>query len=151
MVDQENTITFSHIGHENVVISIETSTQSIEEFFSIKPNWKKDMLFRLSAGIYHQPPFYRELRDRTGAINPRVKAQKSIHFVLDNEYSFLLWNRSFALKGDVYYKNLENINPYTLEDVRIRYAASNNSKAYTYGAEVRMNGHLFPERSHGSA
>lgn len=112
--------------------------------FSIKPNWKKDILFRLSAGIYHQPPLYRELRDRTGAINPRVKAQRSIHFVLGNEYSFLLWNRPFTLKGAIYYKNLENINPYTLEDVRIRYAANNNAKAYAYGAEVRMNGAFVP-------
>ncbi|HTF28817.1 MAG TPA: hypothetical protein VK625_08240, partial [Flavitalea sp.] len=25
-------------------------------------SWKKDAIFRLAAGIYDQPPFYRELR-----------------------------------------------------------------------------------------
>lgn len=112
--------------------------------FAIKPDWEKDMLFRISAGVYHQPPFYRELRDNTGTINPNVKAQQSIHFVAGNEYSFKLWERPFTLNSEVYYKNLTNVNPYTIEDVRIRYAADNNAKAYVYGAEMRMHGAFVP-------
>ncbi|MDF4222992.1 carboxypeptidase-like regulatory domain-containing protein [Maribacter sp. M208] len=112
--------------------------------FSIKPNWRKDMLFRLSTGIYHQPPFYRELRDNTGTIQPKVKAQKAFHVVAGNEYSFLLWDRPFTLINEAYYKKLENMNAYTLEDVRIRYAANNDAEAYVYGAEVRLNGAFVP-------
>lgn len=112
--------------------------------FAIKPEWDKDMLFRISAGVYHQPPFYRELRDNTGTIHPTVKAQKAFHLVAGNEYSFLLWDRPFTLISEVYYKKLENVNPYTLEDVRIRYAANNEAEAYVYGAEVRMNGAFVP-------
>ncbi|PCJ98302.1 MAG: TonB-dependent receptor [Flavobacteriaceae bacterium] len=112
--------------------------------FTIKPSWEKDMLFRFSTGAYHQPPFYRELRDITGAVIPNVKAQKSVHFVLGNEYSFILWDRPFKLISETYYKKLSNVNPYTLEDVRIRYAANNNAKAYVYGAEVRLNGAFVP-------
>ncbi|MFS4456614.1 carboxypeptidase-like regulatory domain-containing protein [Maribacter sp. 2304DJ31-5] len=112
--------------------------------FAIKPNWKKDMLFRASAGLYHQPPFYRELRDSTGTVRPNVKAQKSIHVVIGNEYSFLLWERPFTLISELYYKNLRQVNPYTLEDVRIRYAANNTAKAYAYGAELRMHGAFVP-------
>ncbi|NJB72354.1 hypothetical protein GGR42_002845 [Saonia flava] len=112
--------------------------------FSIKPNWGKDMLFRFSMGMYHQPPFYRELRDINGIIQPSVKAQKSIHLVLGNEYSFLLWDRPFKLISEVYYKKLNNVNPYTLEDVRIRYTANNNAKAYVHGAEMRLNGAFVP-------
>ncbi len=111
---------------------------------AIKPNWKRDMLFRFSTGIYHQPPFYRELRGETGHINSKVKAQKATHFVLGNEYSFQLWNRPFTLISEAYYKNLQNVNTYTIEDVRIRYVANNNSKAYVYGAEIRMNGAFVP-------
>jgi len=112
--------------------------------FAIKPKWKKDMLFRFSTGLYFQPPFYRELRDASGTVRPNVKAQKSFHFVLGNEYSFLLWERPFTLIGETYYKKLENVNPYTLEDVRIRYAANNDAKAYVYGAELRLNGAFVP-------
>lgn len=107
---------------------------------TMKPKWEMDMLFRLSGGLYHQPPFYRELRDSTGAVRPGVKAQQSLHLVLGNDYSFNLWDRPFTLNSEIYYKELTNVNPYTLENVRIRYRASNNAKAYAYGLDVRMEG-----------
>ncbi|MEP3209359.1 MAG: TonB-dependent receptor [Maribacter sp.] len=112
--------------------------------FAIKPNWDRDMVFRASAGVYHQPPFYRELRDITGTIQPDVKAQQAIHFVLGNEYSFNLWNRPFTLSTEAYYKKLNNVNTYTIEDVRIRYFANNDAKAYVYGGELRLNGAFVP-------
>lgn len=112
--------------------------------FSIKPNWDLDMLFTLSGGLYQQPPLYRELRDGEGTVHTNVKAQKSAHTVLGNEYSFILWNRPFTLNSEVYFKKLNNVNPYTLEDVRIRYAAANNATAYAMGGEVRMNGAFVP-------
>lgn len=107
---------------------------------SMKPNWEMDMLFRLSGGLYHQPPFYRELRDSTGTVQPNVKAQQSIHIVLGNDYSFDLWDRPFTLNSELYYKKLTDVNPYSLENVRIRYRASNNAEAYAYGVDVRMAG-----------
>ncbi|GAL71034.1 TonB-dependent receptor [Jejuia pallidilutea] len=112
--------------------------------FAIKPNWKKDMLFRAAAGLYYQPPFYRELRDSTGTVQPNVKAQKSFHLVLGNDYSFKMWDRPFKLTSEVYYKNLTDVNPYTLENVRIRYRANNNAKAYAYGLDMRLNGEFVP-------
>lgn len=111
---------------------------------ALKPDWKQDMLFRISGGIYHQPPFYREMRDSTGTVRSDVKAQKSIHIVLGHEYSFMLWERPFTMIGETYYKKLDNVNPYTLEDVRIRYSANNNATAYAYGAEFRLNGAFVP-------
>jgi hypothetical protein len=111
---------------------------------AIKPDWKRDMLFRFSMGVYQQPPFYRELRDVNGTIQPNVKAQRATHFVLGSEYSFSLWERPFNLTGEAYYKVLDNVNPYTLEDVRIRYAANNAANAYVYGAELRLNGAFVP-------
>ena len=106
----------------------------------IKPDWEKDMIFKLSGGVYHQPPFYRELRDYNGEINYDVKAQKSIQLVASNEYSYMLWNRPFKLTSELYYKNMSNVNPYTVDNVRIRYLANNNANAYAYGLDVRLNG-----------
>jgi hypothetical protein len=111
---------------------------------AIKPDWNKDMLFRLSGGMYYQPPFYRELRDNDGVVNNDVKAQQSIHLVIANEYSFKMWDRPFKLISEAYYKKLNNVNPYTIENVRIRYAAANNSEAYAYGLDVRLNGEFVP-------
>ena len=111
---------------------------------ALKPEWDMDMLFRISGGLYHQPPFYRELRDSTGIVRPRVKAQQSIHIVLGNDYSFDLWGRPFTLNSEAYYKKLTDVNPYTLENVRIRYRATNNAEAYAYGLDLRMAGEFVP-------
>ncbi|RZV65558.1 MAG: TonB-dependent receptor [Flavobacteriaceae bacterium] len=112
--------------------------------FAIKPEWDKDMLFRIAGGLYYQPPFYRELRDSLGTVQPNVKAQKSIHVVLGNEYSFNIWERPFKLVSEAYYKKLTDVNPYTIENVRIRYRARNNAEAYAYGLDLRLNGEFVP-------
>jgi len=112
--------------------------------FTIKPDWERDMLFRIAGGLYHQPPFYRELRNSLGAVNTDVKAQQSIHIVLANDYSFKLWERPFKLVSEAYYKKLDDVNTYTLENVRIRYKADNDAVAYAYGLDVRMNGEFVP-------
>jgi hypothetical protein len=99
--------------------------------FALKPDWEADMVFRISGGLYHQPPFYRELRDAAGQVQPNIKAQQSIHFVLGNDYSFKMWDRPFKLVSELYYKSLSDVNTYTIDNVRIRYAASNVAKACT--------------------
>lgn len=126
---------------------IETTTQTVfspRAQVALKPDWEADMLFRLSGGFYHQPPFYRELRDSTGTVIPNVKAQQSIHIVLGNDYSFKMWERAFILNSELYYKSLSDVNPYTLENVRIRYRAANNAKAYAYGLDLRLTGEFVP-------
>ncbi|NVK09254.1 MAG: TonB-dependent receptor [Tenacibaculum sp.] len=112
--------------------------------FAIKPDWESDMLFRISGGWYSQPPFYKELRDYDGQVHPEVKAQKSIHLVAGNEYSFNLWERPFKLVTELYYKDLSNVNAYSVDNVRIRYRADNVTDAYAYGLDVRLNGEFVP-------
>lgn len=111
---------------------------------ALKPDWEKDMLFRISGGYYYQPPFYRELRDSLGAVNANVKAQRSIHFVVGNDYSFKLWNRPFKLVTEAYYKSLTDINPFTISNVQIRYRAKNNAKGFATGFDARLNGEFVP-------
>lgn len=112
--------------------------------FSIKPNSQKDLLFRASAGWYSQPPSYRELRDSNGKINIDLKAQKSIHFVTGLDYSFEMWQRPFKLTTELYYKNLTNVNSYTIDNVRIRYRADNDATAFAQGFDLRLNGEFVP-------
>ncbi|APT21517.1 TonB-dependent receptor [Flavobacterium columnare] len=112
--------------------------------FAIKPNWRTDMLFRISGGWYHQPPFYRELRDSLGEVKPNIKAQESTHIVLGHDFSFKMWKRPFKLVTELYYKDMNNVNPYTIDNVRIRYKAINNAEAYAKGIDVRMNGEFIP-------
>ena len=112
--------------------------------FILKPNWQKEMIFRFSVGVYNQPPFYRELRANDGSVNPNVKDQKSIHFVLGHDYSFKMWERPFKLVSEAYYKTMNDVNTYTIDNVRIRYRANNDATAYVYGIDGRLNGEFVP-------
>ncbi|MBP6040012.1 MAG: carboxypeptidase-like regulatory domain-containing protein [Flavobacterium sp.] len=112
--------------------------------FAFKPDWDKDILFRLSGGLYHQPPFYRELRDYNGVVQTNVKAQQSFHLVLSSDYSFKMWTRPFKLVSEAYYKNITDVNTYTIDNVRIRYRANNEATAYAYGFDARLNGEFVP-------
>ncbi|WP_310560790.1 TonB-dependent receptor [Flavobacterium sp.] len=131
------------ISGDNITSSTQI-TFSPRAQFSLKPKWEKDMFFRLSGGLYHQPPSYRELRNAKGEVQPDVKAQQSIHIVLSNDYSFKMWNRPFKMVSELYYKSLTDVNPYTLDNVRVRYAAANNAKAYAQGFDFRLNGEFVP-------
>jgi hypothetical protein len=84
------------------------------------------------------------LRDSQGLVQPNVKAQQSFHLVLANDYSFKMWERPFKLVSEIYYKSMTDINPYTIDNVRIRYAASNNAVAFAQGLDVRMHGEFVP-------
>ncbi len=108
--------------------------------FSYKPNWKKDYLFRFSTGLYGQPPFYKELRDLNGVLNPDIKAQNSIHFVMGMDHNFRAWGRPFKLLAEAYYKHLYNLIPYEVDIVRIDYYATNNARGYAYGIDTKVNG-----------
>lgn len=112
--------------------------------FSYKPEWEKDILFRFSTGLYYQSPFYKELRDLKGNILNMVKSQKSIHFVAGLDWNLRLWNRPFLFVTEMYYKHLEDLIPYKIDNVRIRYLPHLSSKGYATGIDFKINGEFVP-------
>jgi hypothetical protein len=107
---------------------------------SYKPNWEKDFMFRLSTGIYHQPPFFKELRKPDGNLNYDIKAQSSVHVVLGSDYQFQAWKRPFKLMTELYYKYMYNLIPYDVDNVRIRYYGENLAHGYAVGFDLKLNG-----------
>jgi hypothetical protein len=105
-----------------------------------RPKGNKFLKLRAATGVYYQPPFYRELRGLDGKINTDVKAQRSIHFIVGGDYQFLSWGREFKLTAEAYYKKMSNLNPYKLENTRLRYLARNNADGYATGLDLRVNG-----------
>ncbi len=114
------------------------------------PGWRKvvapgdtvqrDYSFWFATGLYYQPPFYRELRNFQGVLNPEVRAQKSIHYIIGMDRQFQIWQRPFKFTTELYYKALSDLNPYVLDNVRIRYFANNNAKGYATGIDMKLNG-----------
>ncbi len=105
-----------------------------------KPNWKRNWIFRASYGYYYQPVLFREMLNLQGQINPDIKAQESIHYVLSGDVNFKMWKRPFKFISAAYYKQMKNLIPYDVDNVLIRYYGTNNSQGYATGLDFRLNG-----------
>ena len=140
------------IGNFTINAGTRASYWSFNEEFLLSPRlnlafiplWEKDIVFRAATGIYYQSPFYRELRNLEGELNPNIESQKSTHFVLGSDYLFYSWGRPFKLISEVYYKDLQNLIPYKVDNVRIQYLAENNSNGYATGIDLKINGEFVP-------
>lgn len=114
------------------------------------PQWKKQvndttvvnksMTLRLGGGVYYQVPFYRELRNIDGQIDNSIEAQRSIHLVGGIDYPLFIWGRPFVFKSELYYKWMDNLIPYELDNIRIRYYGENNAKGFVRGIDFKING-----------
>jgi hypothetical protein len=107
---------------------------------TINPFWVRPVSFHLAAGLYYQPPFYRELIDPEGILYRDIQAQESIHFVLGSDYHFNAWDRPFKLSAELYYKYLAHLIPYKTEDVAIQYLPQFHARGYAVGIEFKING-----------
>ena len=115
------------------------------------PAWDKDFVFRLAGGIYYQAPFYKEIRDTvlvggisTVVLNHDIRAPKSTQTILGTDYHFTLWERPFKLTGEAYYKKMDDLIPYTVDNVRIRYEGVNHGEAQTLGCDFKLFGEFIP-------
>ncbi len=108
--------------------------------FTWTPDWKKRWNFRLATGFYHQPPFYKELKNLNGEINPNVVAQKSFQVLAGADFLFTVADRPFKLTSSIYYKSLSDLVPYEVENVRIRYLSDQVADGYAAGIDFKING-----------
>ena len=116
------------------------------------PNFDQNLTFRAATGIYYQSPFYKELRttvqDAAGndiiELNKDIKSQRSIHFILGGDYTFRAADRNFKVSADFYYKKLDDLIPYTVDNVKIRYYGENCAKGHAMGIDVKFFGEFVP-------
>jgi len=104
------------------------------------PGKNKNLSYFASAGYYYQPPFYKEFRGDDGKLNKYILAQKSVHFIIGSDFLFTAWARPFKLKTEIYYKHLDNLVPYKIDNVRIQYDGRNRSQGYSTGIEFKLSG-----------
>lgn len=115
------------------------------------PKFNDNMTLRLATGVYYQVPFFKELRDTvttegitTVALNKEIKSQRSIHFVLGCDYNFRMLDRPFKFTAEAYYKKLDNIIPYNVDNVRIVYYGENCARGYATGLDLKLFGEFVP-------
>lgn len=107
---------------------------------SLKLPSSRDVVIRTAVGWYYQPAFFRELKTLSGDINFDIQTPKSVQTVLGVDYSFRGWDRPFRLTAEAYYKDMSDLIPYQVENVRVRYLADQISDGYAYGFDFKVNG-----------
>lgn len=115
------------------------------------PKFNEKMTLRFSTGVYYQVPFFKEMRDTvlqngitTVVLNKDIKSQRSIHFVLGCDYMFKMLERPFKFTAEAYYKKLDNIIPYNVDNVRIIYYGKNCAEGYATGLDMKLFGEFVP-------
>ncbi len=109
--------------------------------------WERDVSFRLSGGLYYQPPFYREMRRPNGTVNTNELAQKSAQAVAGMTYDFSIGHLRripFRLISEIYFKKLWDVVTYDIDNVRVSYSGENNATGYVMGWDTRINGEFVP-------
>ena len=101
---------------------------------------KRELVYRLSGGVYNQTPFYREIRNRDGSLYKDAQAQQSYQIVAGNDFKFRAWGRPFILTTEAYFKYFTHVVPYDIDNVRIRYYADQSARAYATGLDFKVNG-----------
>ena len=117
----------------------------------IIPAYNENVMLRFATGIYYQAPFYKELRDTatTGGItvaslNRNIKSQRSIHFIAGYDYRFRILNRPFRFSAEAYYKILQNLIPYSVNNVKVVYYGDNVCSGHAMGLDVKLYGEFVP-------
>ena len=107
---------------------------------ALHPNWKTDIMFRFSTGIYYQPPFYNEYFNFDGSLNKNLSAQEAIHYVASSDWHVHALGTNLVFFTELYYKQLLHLVPYEINDVSIRYLGNERSHGYATGLDMRLSG-----------
>ena len=118
---------------------------------AIIPANHENTTFRLAAGLYYQAPFFKELRDTTtvngvtvASLNEKIKSQRSIHFIAGYDYRFRMNNQRFKFSAEAYYKELANLVPYSVSNVKVVYYGQNECSGHAAGLDFKLYGEFVP-------
>jgi len=131
---------------------VRASYSTFSEEFTVDPRFaiaaksfnKNKHVFRFATGIYHQPIFYKEIRDFNGKIVSDLSSQKSTHFILGHNFRFNALGRNLKFFTELYYKDLKNIIPFEMDNVRVRYYADVRTSGYVAGIDTKLMGDFVP-------
>lgn len=104
-----------------------------------RPN-SNNKILRFTAGIYHQPPLYRTIRDFSGILNINQKAQRSYNTSIGYDYAFDGFGTRLKFTSEFYFKYSDRLIPYKIDNLRIKYLANEVSHGYAYGADFSVGG-----------
>ena len=114
----------------------------------ISGKWKtgasQNRIIRVAWGVYHQMPFFKELKNSEAQITAAIKAQKAIHYLIGYDHIFTAFDRPFKFTTELWYKDLKNLIPYQIDNLNIRYIPSQKAIGYASGIDFKINGEFVP-------
>ncbi len=118
---------------------------------AVTPAFNQNLTFRLATGIYYQTPFFKEMRDTTTlngqtvvTFNENIKSPRSIHVVAAMDYRFKMLERSFRFTAEAYYKALDRLIPYNVQNMKLTYYGENLGKGHAAGLDLKLFGEFVP-------
>ncbi|WP_457653002.1 TonB-dependent receptor [Rhodocaloribacter sp.] len=102
-----------------------------------------------SWGIYYQTPTYRELRgdpepgeSLLNALNRDIRSQRALQYTVG---ATLRPARShLRFRGEAYYKRLDRLITYDVENIRLSYSGQNDARGFVYGVDLQVYGEFLP-------
>ena len=117
----------------------------------IIPPFNDHVTLRFATGLYYQAPFFKELRDTTtvnhitvARLNDKIRSQRSIHFIAGFDYHFMMNKRPFKFTAEAYYKILNNLIPYSINNVKVIYHGTNSATGHATGLDLKLYGEFVP-------
>ena len=127
------------------------TTLSPRASLAIVPSWNHNVTLRLATGLYYQAPFFKELRDTTTqgsqtivTLNERIKSQRSLQVIAAFDYRFRMMERPFRFTAEAYYKALDNLVPYNVQNVKVTYYGENLCSGHALGLDLKLYGEFVP-------
>ena len=115
------------------------------------PSFNEDITFRLATGLYYQSPFYKELRDTSKVngqtvvtLNQKIRSQRSIHIVGAFDYRFRMMERPFRFTAETYFKIMNNLVPYNVQNMKVVYYGENKASGHAFGLDLKLYGEFVP-------
>ncbi|MGY3054068.1 hypothetical protein ACVWYG_002271 [Pedobacter sp. UYEF25] len=128
-------------------LGVRGSYNSLSQQFLISPRLLlayrpsgENKILRFSAGVFQQPPSYRTIRDVNGTLNLHQRAQRSYNLSLGYEYAFDALGTRLKFVSESYFKYSDQLIPYKIDNLQIKYLANKVSKGVAYGTDFSIGG-----------
>lgn len=97
-------------------------------------------IFRFTAGVYQQAPDYRSIRNFNGILNLKQQGQRAYNTSAGLDYAFDGLGTRLKFSSELYFKYMDRLVPYMMDNVRLRYLSEAKAKGYTLGVDFSLGG-----------
>ncbi len=138
---------YSLSANTNLQLGVRGNYNDLSNQFLLSPRLllayrpgSNNKIFRFTAGVYQQAPDYRSIRNFNGVLNLKQEAQRAYTTSAGLDYAFDGLGTRLKFSSELYFKYMDRLVPYMMDNVRVKYLADAQAKGYTYGVDFNLGG-----------